>query len=75
MYVQDTVDVILNVHKDKVAASSRCRTKGMRIQGAVDPLCLLEPEVQRESPFLLDLHPIDCFVVLCIVCPVPFFIC
>ncbi|CDJ69550.1 glycerol-3-phosphate dehydrogenase, putative [Eimeria necatrix] len=41
---QDAVDTLLEVHKDKVAASMPCRTKGMKVQGAVDPLGTLQPE-------------------------------
>lgn len=49
MFLQDAVDKLLEVHKDKVAASSRCRTKGMKIQGAVDPLGLLTVEVRKSK--------------------------
>lgn len=51
---QDAVDKLLEVHKDKVAASSRCRTKGMKIQGAVDPLGLLAAEDCQFSSGRLD---------------------
>ncbi|CDI82301.1 glycerol-3-phosphate dehydrogenase, putative, partial [Eimeria acervulina] len=51
---QDTVDKILEVHGDKVAASSPCRTKGMKIQGAVDPRGRLAPEDCRFSSGKLE---------------------
>lgn len=49
MSTQDAVDTLLEVHKDKVAASMPCRTKGMKVQGAVDPLGTLQPEVSNMS--------------------------
>ncbi|KAL8430771.1 hypothetical protein Efla_004007 [Eimeria flavescens] len=41
---EDTVNTLLEAHKDKLAASSACRTREMKVQGAVDPLCRLEPQ-------------------------------
>ena len=56
---QDTVDKILEVHGDKVAASSPCRTKGMKIQGAVDPRGRLAPEVLHMLRLLFSSLPLS----------------
>ncbi|KAL8275107.1 hypothetical protein Esti_000986 [Eimeria stiedai] len=41
---EDAVDTLLEAHKDKLAPSTGCRTRGMKVQGAIDPLGRLEPQ-------------------------------
>ncbi|PFH37698.1 FAD-dependent glycerol-3-phosphate dehydrogenase [Besnoitia besnoiti] len=41
---EETVDALLSAHRDKVAASRPCRTKGLLIQGSVDPTGAMLPK-------------------------------
>ncbi|KAL8455688.1 hypothetical protein Emag_000510 [Eimeria magna] len=41
---EDAVNTLLEAHKDKLAPATGCRTRGMKVQGAVDPLGRLKPQ-------------------------------